>query len=533
MKIKRYFAPDIKQAIRMVREEQGPDAVILSNRKVDGGVEIVAAQDFDEQALLDRGKPQDRPAADPQDFPAEPRATADAKRRAEDAFREALGKYAPDTAPARAPEPAPRRAEFAQPTAPASRPQAAAPAARPQPAAYSEPGTYREPVPNPSRSHPGLNLGRGLLDEIERAEQQPAPRRPERPAPEARPNPSPPSRPAERPQRPAAAARFHETTQIRHAAPETSESGQVLRALQREMRQMRQVLDSHLGESRWNAEAQAAPTRLDLLRGLGELGFSKKLSLEVAERAGYTEDFDAAWRQAQEVLARRIPIADDNLLEYGGVVALVGPTGVGKTTTIAKLAARFRMKHGSRQVALITTDNYRIGAQEQLGTYGRILDVPVRNAGSIDELRYHLAGFHDRRLVLIDTAGMGPRDMRLAEQIALFARSETAVRSYLVLSAASQYRAMREAIEAFGGFAPEAAILTKLDETAQLGTALSALIENRLPLAFLCDGQQVPEDLHQARPHVLLDRCFTAPTDDADLEHTPLAYEDWVSHANF
>ncbi len=505
MKIKRYFAPDIKQAIRMVREEQGPDAVILSNRKVDGGVEIVAARDFDEQALLDRGKPEIRAPAAPEPQPE--RAATEAKRRAEDVFREALGKFAPESGQARQPVPAPRRAE-ATPAA-VSAERGREPAAKAEPA-WSDAIAYRQPDRGSNASRPRETTARkNLLDEPERIE--PLARRAEKPA--AQPRPRPPEN-------------------TRNAA-EATEAGKVLRALHREMRQMRQVLDTHLGESRWNADASSAPARLDLLRQLGELGFSRRLSLELAERAGFTEDFDTAWRHTQDILARRIPLADDNLLEYGGVVALVGPTGVGKTTTIAKLAAKFRMKHGSRQVALITTDNYRIGAHEQLGTYGRILDVPVRNAGSIDELRHHLAGFHDRRLVLIDTAGMGPRDMRLAEQIALFSRSEMAIRSYLVLSAASQFRAMREAIEAFGGFAPEACILTKLDETGQMGTALSALIEQRLPVAFLCDGQQVPEDIHQARPHLLMDRCFAEPADLEDADPGPLAYEDWVIHANF
>lgn len=573
MKIKRYFAPDIRQAIRQVREELGADAVILSNRRLDDGVEIVAAQDFDEQALLDRGQPDTRP---PPAAPREeetPRMPAEAKRRAEDVFREALGKFAPEARteprPAQA-APSPRRAE---PTAPAQKPARGQPAAerdpaprraetptaaRPAPPRYAErPQTSREPIEPPPARPAQPRYQERAYAAPEPAEPAPQPRYPGR----GRPEPEDTGRYADRPPPP----RYSERAQVepeeldmlapRHAgraqiameepdryadpprpaerprAAETADIG-ALAVLHREIRQMRRVLDTHLGETRWNAEAERAPARLDLLRGLNDMGFSKKVSLELAERAGLAEDFETAWRHSQDILARRIALANDNLLDYGGVVALVGPTGVGKTTTIAKLAARFRMKHGSRQVALITTDNYRIGAHEQLGTYGRILDVPVRTAGSLDELRHHLAGFYDRRLVLIDTAGMGPRDMRLAEQIALFGRSEMPIRSYLVLSAASQLRAMREAIDAFGGFAPEASILTKLDETEQLGTALSALIEYRLPVAFLCDGQQVPEDIHIARAPLLLERCFAAPTDPDATAPGPLSYEDWVSHAH-
>jgi flagellar biosynthesis protein FlhF len=508
MKIKRYFAPDIREAIRMVREEQGPDAVILSNRKVDGGVEIVAARDFDEQALLNPGKPESRAPAAPE--PPPERSAAD-RRRAEDAFREALGQFTPEGGRSREAEPAAARGVQA-PAAP--KPKEPAGQGRPS---WSDAIAFRESAAQPERAANAWPRATAARENPNSAA-DPAPRRAGRPAATPAPRPAERSRPAEPvPPRPAGA----------------SEAGNALRALQQEMRQMRRVLDAHLGESRWQAEGAAA--RLDLLKRFGELGFSRRLSLELAERAGPAEDFDAAWQHSQEVLARRIPLADDNLLEYGGLAALVGPTGVGKTTTVAKLAARFRLKHGARQVALITTDNYRIGAQEQISTYGRILDVPVRNAASIDELRHHLAGFRDRRLVLIDTAGMGPRDIRLAEQIALFGRSELPIRSYLVLSAASQYRAMREAIEAFGGFAPEACVLTKLDETEQLGTALSALIDHRLPVAFLCDGQQVPEDLHQARPHRLVERCFAGQGEDDEIGVVPgrPSYEEWVSHANF
>ena len=153
------------------------------------------------------------------------------------------------------------------------------------------------------------------------------------------------------------------------------------------------------------------------------MGISTKLSEKIANRFNNASDAKFVFAgKAQEMLAKVLPVADDNLLEAGGIVALVGPTGVGKTTTIAKLAAKFILKHGSKEVALITTDNYRIGAHEQLNTYGRILDVPVRVASSAEELRYLINGFADKRLILIDTAGMSQRDMKLAEQIRYIAR---------------------------------------------------------------------------------------------------------------
>ena len=152
--------------------------------------------------------------------------------------------------------------------------------------------------------------------------------------------------------------------------------------------------------------------------------------------------------QLAEVLTAQLKISEDEILRQGGAVALLGPTGVGKTTTIAKLAARFAMKYGAEQVALITTDNYRIGAHEQLQTYGRIMGCPVRQVRDAEELANALYQFRHRRLVLIDTAGVGQRDIRLTEQLdTLVKNAKVRIRSYLVMSATSQRRVMQEAVE--------------------------------------------------------------------------------------
>jgi flagellar biosynthesis protein FlhF len=189
------------------------------------------------------------------------------------------------------------------------------------------------------------------------------------------------------------------------------------------------------------------------------------------------------------------------------VVALLGPTGVGKTTTVAKLAARFCVRHGARRVALVTTDHYRIGAHEQLRAYAKLLDVPLRVAASAEELRAVLQDLSDRQLVLIDTAGMSQRDLRLSEQFALIRAGQHAIKCYLVLAATTQAAGIAEILRAYAPLEPTACIITKVDEAVSLGGILSRLVQQRLPVAYLSDGQRVPEDLYAARAHQLVSRC--------------------------
>lgn len=189
----------------------------------------------------------------------------------------------------------------------------------------------------------------------------------------------------------------------------------------------------------------------------------------------------------------------DLAVEPGQTIAIVGPTGAGKTTTIAKLAARHRLHGRAEDIALVTTDTYRIGAREQLETFGRIMGISVYVAPDADALGATLRALADKHLVLIDTAGMGQRDLRLARELACLTDTEQDIRVLLTLPANVQTESLQEIVDAFRIARPAGCILTKMDEATSLGGAFSVLIRAGLPLAYVANGQRVPEDLHFAR----------------------------------
>ena len=199
--------------------------------------------------------------------------------------------------------------------------------------------------------------------------------------------------------------------------------------------------------------------------------------------------------------------ADGDLIDRGGVYALVGPTGVGKTTTTAKLAARCVVRYGADRLALLTTDGYRIGAHEQLRIYGRILGVPVFTVRDGDDLRRTLADLRDKHMILIDTVGMSQRDRMVAEQAALLSRSGQ-VNRLLLLNAGARGDLLDDVVRAYAGENLTGCILTKVDEAPSLAPALDCIVRNGLTLAYVANGQRVPEDLHLPNRTYLLHRAF-------------------------
>lgn len=390
MKIKRYFATDMRQAIRKVREEQGPDAVILSNRKVNGGVEIIAALDYDPSLF-------DEPGA-------------------------------------------------AAPSATNAQVQADAPTA-PSPADFVPPAAARAADPVSAKAN-------AASDPRVEWVQDPA-----------------------------------------------------LTEMRQELKVLRGIVESQLSHLAWADQARRNPIHAALMQRFEALGLNRAVARNLATETPPAQDLDEAWRRAIGVLAHRIEVTDDDILNRGGAVAVVGPTGVGKTTMVAKLAARYALRHGKRHVALISTDTFRIGAYEQLHTYGQLLGVPVYSVSSRAELDRKLSDLRDKRLILIDTAGMSQRDMRLSEQLEALTHEHQRIETYLVLSANVQQAALNEVVQSFARVRLSGCLVSKVDEAASLGGVISTLVRHRLPVAYVGDGQRVPEDLHPARAHTLISRA--------------------------
>ncbi|MCK4709341.1 MAG: flagellar biosynthesis protein FlhF, partial [Gammaproteobacteria bacterium] len=278
--------------------------------------------------------------------------------------------------------------------------------------------------------------------------------------------------------------------------------------LKKELRALRSMMETQMSMMSWEKQKKQNPVTAGLLKRLSELGLTVDISKQVLEKVTNNEDVQLASKQAINALINLVPVASDDILKRQGIVALVGATGVGKTTTIAKLAARYVMAHGADQIALITLDNYRIGAQEQLYNYSKILNVAVHNAKDSNELHKVLQNLYDKKLILIDTAGMSQKDLRICEQFNTLKQGADEVRSYVVLAANAQTSALDEIVRAFKETNVSGCILTKLDESASLGGAISMLVRHKLPVAYISDGQAVPEDLHISYARELVARAL-------------------------
>jgi flagellar biosynthesis protein FlhF len=290
-----------------------------------------------------------------------------------------------------------------------------------------------------------------------------------------------------------------------------SAPGQEGSAVMAELKAVRGLLENQLATLAWGESLRRSPLRVKFTRLLLAAGFSPALARGALAKLpdDYSDEQGGKW--LAEVLARNVPVVEpeDNLVAQGGVYAIVGPTGVGKTTTTAKLAARCVVRFGADNLALVTTDSYRIGAQEQLRTYGRILGVPVHVVQDEGGLAGAIASLRRKHLVLIDTVGMGQRDSRVIEQVSMLANS--GAKRILVLNTTSHGETLEDVVRAFQGKALAGCIISKSDEAVRIGSVLDTVMRHRLRVHFVANGQRVPEDLHEANAQYLVHRALKSP----------------------
>jgi flagellar biosynthesis protein FlhF len=274
-----------------------------------------------------------------------------------------------------------------------------------------------------------------------------------------------------------------------------------------EIRSMKGLIEERFGALAFMEKLQRQPRQAHLTQKLLDSGFSPALTRKLVGSLPANTD-EAAW--AASVLERNLMTAEREaaLEDQGGVWALVGSTGVGKTTSTAKLAAAFAARHGAGHLGLITLDAYRMGAQEQLRAYGRILGVPVHTAhdrASLEDLLDLLAG---KKMVLIDTAGIAQRDSRTAELMEML--SHPSIQRLLVVNASAQGETIEDVVKAYSPAACKGVVLTKVDEAVKLAPALDALIRHRMKVVAVANGQRVPEDWHRLSSATLVQRALRA-----------------------
>ncbi len=538
MKIKRFVAPDMRTAFAMVRQEHGPDAVILSNRVTEDGVEIVAASNYDEALVkhtLDAMRPATpaaplHPLLDP--APQGPAANAPTLSPAE-----AAASYFSRRQSAAPAAPAAPRAETTKPVAPAPAPVAAiAPIVAPRaPAAETPAPVVRDLAPlliEPESFAAKLAAclpAAPANEPVAAIEPIAPPRRPVAPRVEADdtldldtllpsiappvslpdPEPAPVAAlhasriTAATPAPVPAAVTVPTLTVVTDDAAQARESDEQLVQMRGELSAMREMIEREMHRLT-DERLRGSPVRMQAMELMEDYGFDAGITRDIALQIPADTELHRGRGLMLGLLSKKLPVLDTDLLDTGGVIALVGPTGAGKTTTIAKLAACFAQRHNARDVALVTTDTVRVGGREQLHGYGRQLGIAVHEADSAQTLALVLERLRDYKLVLIDTAGLGQRDRNLVGQLN-WLRASGQVKTLLCLPANSHFSDLDEVVRRFSTVQPQGVVLTKLDETGRLGSALSVVVDHQLPMTWVTDGQRVPDDLHRANSaHLVL-----------------------------
>jgi flagellar biosynthesis protein FlhF len=598
MKITRHLAPDMRQALKAVKDQLGPDAVILSSRRTAAGVEITAAMDFDTEELraaegLAKAANAQPPAsfnvptahAAPEIMPVNPQTAAAARAKiaaqvnarataqAEHAGTQAHNTFArsastpehngaqPHSTFARsasAPEhngaqphstfarsastpdhngaqthstfarsasrpdtPTPNAPRLAPVATPTQRPLSQSAAllvgatstnARSQPIGQVMQALAKQTPGQPRAAQPldysleaqvakAANLAEHAIAAAEFAPQAfltHAPR-------DAR---APQNVVNHAPRYEAAPQDFAEDSYEAHAGIPTAQAADIIASdapvstadlMGNELKTLRRMLETQMAQLAWNDLSRRAPIHTEMLRELTEIGLGPELAAQVVSQLPGHTDLTQARRLSIATLSQQVLVTGDRWLEDGGRVALVGPTGVGKTTTLAKLAVRWVLRHGPRDLAIVAGDSLRIGAHEQLNALGQLLGARVYPLQNLDDLPALLTKLASSRFVLIDTPGSSQRDAQLASRLEALTSVGPDLETALVLGASTQAGTNAEVVQRFAAVNPASCVLTKVDEASSLGGLLSVLVRARLPVSYMSEGQRVPEDLRPAR----------------------------------
>lgn len=420
MKVQRYFSHSMQDALRLVREDMGSDAVILSNTKVDGGVEILATLEYDEQAS-------EQSVSELAAHGGQPSASQIARMHAEKSMN----------------------------------------LQREMERAKSKITSVRERAERGRAEQSGYKANSQTVTAIKR--------------------------------------------ELAEGAASTAQSHDPFLDMQAQIRELKNMISEQATLSQSQSANQLASQKTIVQQQaqgmLESLCIAKPIQESLIASIAKEVDFDHAWSMIRKQLHGAMSADYSEFIDHGGVVALVGPTGSGKTMTIGKLAARYVMRYGSDSIALVTTDRYRIAAHEQLKVFGRILNVPVHIVDEEHSLDSVLDELSDRRLVLIDTAGLMHTDRSWTEQLQELKMSAHKVQNYLVMPAVGQYQVMCSNYNHYKMVGLVGTIITKVDEAVSLGESLSFLIDTHLTAAYFTDGQRVPEDIHKMDKELLLNKA--------------------------
>jgi flagellar biosynthesis protein FlhF len=465
MNVKRFTARSSREALQLVRQALGDDAVVLSTKPCADGVEVLAMAPESMEQIERMAAP--AAARLPGPKPAKtPAASAEVQQDVEqlsmstlsfqDYVRERMLRRRQAAMKAEAPAVEPRPEPAMSPLQAKLSARMSAPAAEP---------AVPAPVLAPARRD------------------MPAPREDVR-----------------------AAASDIQLPSLADAAAEGVRSRRDQQDMMNELRSMKGLIEERFGALAFMEKLQRQPGQARLTQKLLDCGFSPALIRKLAESLNPEVADESAW--AAGVLERNLMTgeAEPALEDQGGVYALVGSTGVGKTTSTAKLAAAFATRYGAANLGLVTLDAYRVGAHEQLRTYGRILGVPVHTAhdrASLEDLLELLAA---KKMVLIDTAGMAQRDSRTRELLDML--SHRSIQKLLVVNAAAQGETIEDVLISYRASLCRGVILSKMDEAVKLGPALDALIRHKLKVVGVANGQRVPEDWHRLSAHALVHRAL-------------------------